>query len=229
MAYVSGFFFLAIMGFGFWNGLAQLAHGATINQFADGLFGSAWYWLAMLLMSALTTMRLFAEENRLGTLETLLAAPVTETAVVLAKYASAFTLFLLLWLLPLAYAPILRYCGAQTTPIAWSGVATGYLGTALVGSLFLAIGLFCSLLSRHQMVAASSCLGALGILLLMGHHLLSEFHGAGHWIAQMAAPTRHLPDFTAGIVDSRRVVWYISTTALILFMSIRVLEARRLR
>ena len=107
-------------------------------------------------------------------------------------------------------------------------VAAGYFGTALVGAFFLAIALFCSLWTRHQMAAAMAGLGALGILLALG---FIPVHASGIWscVAQAAAPTRHMQDFAAGIVDTRHLIWYVSATALVLFMTIRVLEARRLR
>jgi len=150
MAYVTGFFFLAVAGFGFWNATARWAQAPSPGHFANGLFGSVWYWLAMLVGTPLLALRLFAEENRTGTLETLLAAPVTETTIVLAKFASAFSLFLLLWAPPLAYGFLSRHCGAQYPAMPWGWVAAGYFGTALVGAFFLAIALFCSLWTRHQ-------------------------------------------------------------------------------
>ena len=229
IAYVVGVFFLLITGFSFWMLAAGLARGTTDGDMAGTLFGSPWFWLDMLIVTPLLTMRLFAEERRMGTLETLLAAPVTETDVVLAKFAGAFSAFLLLWIPTLAYAAILKRCGAQLPPIDWGPVAAGYLGTALVGAFFLSVGLLCSLLTRHQAVAAMVCLAALG-LLLSGS--LLPFYAHTEPIRQVArgisAPL-HVMDFASGIVDTRTVVWYLSSTVLLLFISIRILEARRLR
>lgn len=229
IAYVVGVFFLLITGFSFWMLAAGLARGTTDGDMAGTLFGSPWFWLDMLIVTPLLTMRLFAEERRMGTLETLLAAPVTETDVVLAKFAGAFSAFLLLWIPTLAYAAILKRCGAQLPPIDWGPVAAGYLGTALVGAFFLSVGLLCSLLTRHQIVAAMSCLGALGVLLSGG---LLPFHAHAEKIRQISrffsAPV-HMLDFAAGVIDTRAVIWYGSATVLLLFLSIRILEARRLR
>lgn len=229
IAYVVGAFFLAIAGFSCWILATHLAQGAAEGDLARSLFGSPGYWLAMLIVTPLLTMRLFAEERRVGTLELLLTAPVTETGAVLAKFAGAYATFLVLWLPTLAYAAILRRCGAHLPPLDWGAVAAGYLGTALVGSFFLAAGLLCSLLTRHQAVAAMVCLAALG-LLLSGS--LLPYYAHTEAIRQMArgvsAPL-HVMDFAAGIVDTRTVVWYLSATVLLLFVSIRILEARRLR
>ena len=229
IAYVVGAFFLAIAGISFWILATHLAQGAVEGDLVRQLFGSPGYWLAMLIVTPLLTMRLFAEERRMGTLETLLAAPVTETDVVLAKFAGAYSAFLLLWIPTLAYAAILKRCGAQLPPIDWGPVAAGYLGTALVGAFFLSVGLLCSLLTRHQIVAAMSCLGALGVLLSGG---LLPFHAHAEKIRQISrffsAPV-HMLDFAAGVIDTRAVAWYGSATVLLLFLSIRILEARRLR
>ena len=229
IAYVVGFFFLAITGFSFWMLSARLAQGATDGNMASTLFGSPWFWLAMLIVTPLLTMRLFAEERRMGTLEMLLTAPVTETEVVLAKFASAYSAFLLLWVPTLTYAAILRYCGAQLPAFDWGPVAAGYLGTALVGSFFLSVGLLCSLLTRHQVVAAMACLAALGLLLSAG---LLPFYSHAEQVRQVASTVSaplHMQDFAAGTIDTRTVIWYLSATVLLLFGSIRILEARRLR
>ena len=229
VAYVVGVFFLLVSGFNFWMLAARLARGAQDGDMAGLLFGSPLYWLSMLIVTPLLTMRLFAEEQRMGTLDLLLAAPVTEAQVVLGKFAAALSAFLLLWVPTLSYAFLLGHCGASLPPLDWGPVAAGYLGTALVGASFLATGLLCSLLTRHQAVAAMACLAALG-LLLSGS--LLPFYAHAESIREMAravsAPL-HVMDFAAGIVDTRTVVWYLSATGLLLFISIRILEARRLR
>ena len=229
IAYVMGFFFLLISGTSLWMLAAGLARGASDGDVAVTLFGSPWFWLDMLIVAPLLTMRLFAEERRMGTLETLLCAPVTETSVVLAKFAGAYSTFLLLWCPTLAYAAILKRCGAQLPPIDWGPVAAGYLGTALVGAFFHSVGHLCSMLTRHQIVSAMACLGALGILL---SSTLIPLHSPTDTLRQISilfsAPT-HMRDFAAGVIDSRAVVGYVSATVLLLFLSIRILEARRLR
>jgi ABC-2 type transport system permease protein len=229
IVYAAGAAFLLVMGLSLWLQVSRLAQGATDGSLAGILFAPPGYWLAMLIVTPLLTMRLFAEERRTGTLEMLLTAPVTETEVVLAKYAGVWTAFLLLWLPTLAYPFLLRFCGAELPPVDWGPVAAGYLGSLLIGSLFLATGLLCSLLTRHQAVAAMVCLAALGILLSSSQ--LPDFSHlpALRQLADLVSAPLHMADFTAGLVDTRIVVGYLSVTALLLFLSIRILEARRLR
>ena len=202
------------------------APGVTDLVAAPLFRAAAW---CLLLITPLLTMRLFAEEHRAGTLETLLAAPVTETQVVLAKFAAAYAAFLLLWLPTLAYAAILRQCGANLPPLDWGPVAAAYLGTALIGAFFVALGLLGSLLTRHQAVAAVASLAATGLALSGGRLPFYAHTAPFRDFAAAISATRHAADFAAGIVDTRTVVWYVGGTALLLFTAIRILEARRLR
>ena len=229
VAYLAGAVFLLVTGFSFWMLVTPLAQGSTDGGMATILFGSLWFWLSMAVAVPALTMRLFAEERRTGTLEALLTTPVSETQIVLAKFAGAATLLGLLWAPTLSYVFVLRLCGAQMPPIDWGSIATGYLGTALLGGFLLSTGLLCSLLTRHQAAAAIACLSAMGILVALGllpfYSHLAPLH---HLLRLFSAPL-HMADFSTGLIDSRTVVWYLSATTLLLFISIRILEARRLR
>ena len=229
IAYLAGAVFLLLTGFSFWMLVARLAQGATDGGMATILFGSPWFWLPMLITPPVLTMRLFAEERRQCTLETLLTAPVTESQVVLAKFAAAWLMLALLWMPTLAYPFLLRLCGAQMPPLDWGPVAAGYLGTALIGAFFLSLGLLCSLLTRHQVVAAISSLSLLGILLSGGLLPFYAHLAFLRRISRLFSAPLHMLDFASGLVDSRTVVWYLTSTALVLFLSLRILEARRLR
>lgn len=227
--YVVATFFLLITGANFWLLISQLAQGTADDGLAGVFFGSPGYWLALLVAAPLLTMRSFAEERRSGTLETLMTAPVTATDVVLAKFAGAFAAFVLLWLPTAAYAWLLKWCGAQLPPLDWGAMATGYFGTALLGMSCLALGLLCSLLARHQMTAAMGCLALLGVLLLLGNWTLPAHLDQLRPLVPLYSAARHVMDFRAGVVDTRAVVWHLSATVLLLFATIQLLEARRLR
>lgn len=229
IAYVVGVFFLIVTGFSLWMTAIRMTQGNATGDMPGSLFASPWFWLAMLIAVPLLTMRLFAEERRLGTLEMLLTAPVTETEVVLAKFAGAWFVFLLLWSPTLAYSFLLQACGAVLPPLDGGALATGFFGTMLVGAFFLAMGLLFSLLTRHQAIAAMGSLGGLGVLLSAGA-LPASFHSEHlRQIVRTISAPMHMRDFAAGIVDTSTVIWYVSATALLLFISIRMLEARRLR
>jgi ABC-2 type transport system permease protein len=227
--YVIGVFFLLITGAGFWLLVSRLAHDTADGDLAGMLFGSPGYWLAMLVVTPLLTMRLFAEERRMDTLEVLMTAPVTETEVVLAKFAGAFTAFVVLWAPTTLYIFVLDRCGARFPAVDWGAMAAGYFGTALLGASFLSLGLLCSLLTRHQIVAAMGCLALLGMMLSLGWMPLpSHLQPLQPFFPLFSAPL-HMADFGAGVVDSRAVVWHAGAAVLLLFCCIRILEARRLR
>ena len=229
VAYAVGFFFLLAAGFGLWSLAGNLALEGTDEVLAPLLFGSPSYWLSMGILCPLLTMGLFAEERRRNTLETLMTAPVSETEVVLAKFFAALSAFVVLWLPTLAYGAILSACGIRVVPADWGPIWAGYLGTAVVGAFFLSAGLLCSLLARHQAIAAVASMALLGSLVLAGsplaHFPLEDARAAFLWLS----PWNHVSAFASGVLDWRTLVWYCSSTALALFLSVRFLEARRLR
>src|SRR5206468_723217 len=104
----------------------------------------------LLFMLPLVTMRLFAEERRSGTIELLLTYPVRDGAVLLAKFLAAFALYALMIALTLLYPAIIWYFA----PLEWGPILTAYVGLLLMGGAFIAVGVFASSLTEHQIVAA---------------------------------------------------------------------------
>ncbi len=79
-----------------------------------------------------------------------MTAPVTDWELVLSKFLGAWAFFAFLWLPTLLYVAVLRWY----SPLDLGPVASGYLGTLLIGAMFIAIGLLCSALTRNQIIAA---------------------------------------------------------------------------
>jgi ABC-2 type transport system permease protein len=235
IAYVVFAVFLFVTGHLFYLTLQQLtAHGPHGIYFPmQRMLNDTWFWLIFLFIPPLLTMRLFAEERSTGTLEMLLTVPLRDWQIVLSKYAACFLFYLLLWLPTLVYLPILLDLDWQTLTSGidpWP-VVSSYLGLALAGAMFLALGLFVSSLVRSQMVAA---LVALFLSLL--------FIVAGFWRPEMdtgsplyqalfffTVPLHFERNFSRGLVDTRQVVLYVSVTLFCLFMTVRSLESRRWR
>lgn len=236
IAFTGGVFFLVLTGVAFWLQAGRLAAGGVGTDAAapglpEAFWASPWCCLAGLLLATMLTMRLFAEEIRMGTLETLMAAPVTEAEVVLSKFAAAGTVYALMWLPALAYPAVARACGVQIPPSGAGVALAGFLGMMLLGGVFLSAGLFCSLLTKHQVVAAMLSFGVLGTWVSGGLLALrggGEVAGAAALLRALSAP-QHMRDFAAGILDTRTLVFHLSAAALLLFASVRLLEARRLR
>jgi len=192
-------------------------------------FGTQYFWLILLLVPPLITMRLFAHERASGTFETLLTTPVRDAQVVLAKFTAALIFYTLMWL-PLVGCLTFawRFSGASGSPDPGTLVGTA-LGVELVGALCLAIGCLGSALARSQSVAAMLGLaGGMGLFLL---GFLGNRFDAGRdlWsqLLYSAALKDHLEDFVRGVVDTRPVVFCLTFTAFLLFVTLRVLESRR--
>jgi len=189
----------------------------------DFFFGSSWWML--IFVGPLLTMRLLAEERRSGTIEVLMTAPVTEAQVVAGKYLAALAFFVVLWLPTLVYAAIV----ALYSEIDWGVVAAGYLGIVLVGGLILSIGMLTSALTRNQVIAAVSAVAlsfALYVFTVFEQAATSELVKSA--LAYMSLPD-HLEELARGVVDTRRLVFYLTTTGFFLFLTGRALESGKWR
>jgi ABC-2 type transport system permease protein len=227
IAYVVMMFFLVVMGVSFSLLVSVLASGPVGVMVMKELFSSIFFWIAMLIVVPVLTMRLFAEEKRSGTIETLMTAPVTDTAVVLAKYAGALTFFVILWLPTASYAYILKAFSPLTAPVDLGPMLGGYTGAFLIGAMYLAIGLFCSSMTSNQIVAAIMCFAMTCVAFFAGFipyitrsELLRDFGG---YISSIS----HMLDFSRGAVDTRPVVFCLTVSALMLYTTIKVIESRK--
>ena len=181
-------------------------------------------YLVLFLLVPPMTMRLFAEERRAGTIETLMTAPVSSTAVVLAKYAAVLLTYLVMWAPTVLYLVILR----RTGEIDWHVAGASYLGVALVGAGYLALGLFASAVTKSQFL--SLVLTALVILVMfilgIGEYLARD-GTVFHALCAHVSVWTHMNDFANGIVDSRRLVFYGTLVVLPLYLTTRAVEAWR--
>jgi ABC-2 type transport system permease protein len=222
VAYVTMVAFLLISGLTFVTGVVH--NEGSSETLASLLFAAVVLWLTVLI--TVIAMRLFAEERRSGTLEALMTAPVMEAQVVLGKFAGAFT-FLLVAALPAAAGIyIVAAIGPGVETVDGGAVAGGGLILALISSLCLAIGLFLSLLTRNQIIAAVCSFSAIWLVLLSGWLLEALPYGGGA-AADYLATMAQIEDFSRGSVDTRPIVLYLSGTAAMLFFSIKTLETGR--
>jgi ABC-type transport system involved in multi-copper enzyme maturation permease subunit len=225
VSYLIATLFLLVQGYSFWLFLRILnehptQHGAVMQYFFGG---TVLFWLFVMFLAAVLTMRLIAEERRSGTLEPLLTAPVGEASVIVGKYLGALGFYAALFAPTLLYVLMLRaYATADAGPI-----AAGYIGTLLVSSSALALGLLFSTVTRNQILAAVLSFVTLCLLLLLGPL------GRMVSFAPLAAVFKyidlfgHMEDFGRGIVDSRRFVYHLGWVALALFAATRALAAGR--
>jgi len=228
VAYGVGAFFLLMQGWVFWLLVAVLNDPRVdppwrMSQFFFG--GTFFYWLSVLMIAPLLTMRCFSEEKRTGTIEVLLTAPVTNWQVVLAKFFGAWLSYGALWATTAIFFGMLRWL----TPLDLGPILSGYLGTWLLGGVLIAVGVLASSMTRNQVIAA--VMSFVLILLLFSIGFLDVFvtDPESSKIVQYLSLLDHFRDFSKGIVDSRPIVFYCSVMAIVLFLTVRTLASPRWR
>lgn len=225
LAYVVMTAFLFINGYVFWLIVAYLNDPRTQAMAPLKLLfgGTIFFWLFVLFVVPVITMRLLAEERRSGTLEVLLTSPVSDGQVVIAKFLSSFVFYAALWLPTLAYVGIL----ASYSKLDWGPVASGYVGIAVLGLLFLSIGLFTSALVRNQILAAILAFAVLVIVFSLGLVesvvIDQTLKGALGYMNLWS----HMDDFSRGILDTRHLVYSLSLSAFFVFLATKALEASK--
>lgn len=180
--------------------------------------------LVLLFLSPIITMRLFAEEIKGGTLETLMTDPVTDFQVVFAKFLAGFAFYVFLLIPTLVYVVILRLSSEPDMGPIWAS----YIGLLLLGGVFISIGLFTSSLTSNQIVAAVLSLVALLFLWILGSWGAAPQTALGK-VAKYINVIDHFETFRKGLIDTRDVFFYLSTTGLFLFLTTRTVESRKWR
>ncbi|NUP05543.1 MAG: ABC transporter permease subunit [Polyangiaceae bacterium] len=191
---------------------------------AEAFFGqSEFFYFPLVLICPVLTMRLFAEERKSGTIEALLTAPVTPAAVVLGKYLATLCVYVVMWAPTVLYMFILSSHGE----IDWSLVATGYAGTLLVGMAYLAIGTLASALTSSQLAAAMGATVFILAFFVMGYAARGFDEGSTRSMLEHVAVSSLMNDFSRGLVDSRRLVFWVSFAIIPLYATIRTVESWR--
>jgi ABC-2 type transport system permease protein len=201
--------------------LGSASSGA--NPLSHYFGGTTLFYMPLMVYVPLLTMRLLAEEQRQGTIEPLLTAPVSEVSVVLGKYLAALTFWAALWVPTLMYVWLTSRFGDVDM---WKVGAT-YLGLMGLGAYYMALGLLMSALSKNQLVAAVLTFVVLGALFILGLLSFLATDDTMREVFSYMSLWTHMGAFASGIVDSRYLAYELSLAALGVFLSVRVLEARR--
>lgn len=234
MAYVVSAAYLAITGFFFVASVSDAFAEASIRGY---LAGAVFF---MIFMSPALTMRLIAEEQKMGTLELLLTSPLREFEIVLGKFIAALVMIAIMTGLSLYFVIVLFVYGDPDI----GPLLSGFLGLGLYAAATLAVGLFASALSSNQIVGlivGSGILTALTIIDFVSERLtglasqiLDGFQlGASFSVFDLdsfgVAQGGHFADFAKGIISVSDITYYVSLTAVFLLLTVLVLEARRWR
>lgn len=184
-------------------------------------------WLFLFLIPAVT-MRMFAEEQRSGTIELLLTQPLTDMQIVFAKYAGAVILVLISLLPTLVYYVTVYRLASPAGNIDTAGIAGSYIGLFLLACGFVSIGIFSSSITNNQIVAFIT-----GVILCFFFFsgfdfisTLSENAVVTNILASLGI-SAHYSSLSRGVIDSRDVIYFISLSLLFLFLSRFILEKRK--
>jgi ABC-2 type transport system permease protein len=229
VAYVVLALVMALNGFSFRAALAILEGEPSGGSIVTWTFYSRWFWLSYFFIFPLLTMRLFSEEKKLGTLETLLTAPVQAWQVVGAKYGAAVVFYCLLWLPSFGNFWLARWITAGAVEVPVGPLVGSYIILFFMGLFNLAVGLFASALTANQIVAA-----VVSFTLCLMHFLLGVFVQVGRNVpekyvdaVQYISTSDHIRVFTSGLLDTRPLIYYASLAVLFLALTHQVVEFRR--
>ena len=235
IAYLLMAFFGLIFGFGFYTATrdfyrfsfqAQMmgqAQPMNVNdQIIRPLLGFA--STVALFLIPMITMRLFAEEKRMGTIELLLTSPIKDIEIILGKWLGAMILYLcVLGMSVLNLALLFAWGKPDLKP-----VLVAYLGLILQGGVLLAIGAFISTTTRNQIIAGVATFAV--CLLLWVFDWVTAYETA-NWAKVMAylSVVTHFEPFAKGVLDTKHVVFYLSMIFFGLFLTTRSMESLRWR
>ncbi len=175
------------------------------------------------ILIPLLTMKLLSEEKKQKTEQLLLTSPVTLTGVVMAKYLAALTIFAGALIVNSLNYILLYIYGTPNAAILLSNL----LGLFLIGSSFVAVGLFLSSITENQLIAAISTIASIIALLLislLADRVESQFIRV---ILKWFSVVDRYEPFTNGYFDIPAIIYFISFTAVFLFLTVRVYEKRR--
>lgn len=222
-AYLIAFFFLLIMGFIFYVNLWF----AVQSQFPPGISDILGPLVFLLLFATPgITMHLLADEQRMGTIELLLTAPVRDWELVIGKWLGGFMFMLTLVAVTLIYPLILNQLvepGIDQGPL-----ITGYLGLILICAALVAVGVTVSSLFSNQ-VAAFFLTLVIFLLLWIISAPAQASPGGGELLNYLDFRQHYTATFQQGVIDARDLIYYLSLTALSLFFGSVIVEARRWR
>jgi len=223
-AYLVAFMILLILGILFYANLMA----AFVRQFAPGVEVILSPFIMILLFgTAAITMRTIAEEQKSGTIELMLTAPVRDSEFVIGKWLGAFLFMLIIvaitWIYPLVLNALVDP-GIDQGPL-----LTGYLGVVLICAALTAIGVSISALFSNQIAAFFATLGVYLLLWVIG--VPSQIQGGtgDSLLAYIDFSDHFYNTLFRGVIGATDIVYYLSVTALALLIGTLIVETRRWR
>jgi len=231
IAYIVLVFFLLITGVDFYFQVSFMNQRPASYSVQEAFFNSVFFWFAFVLIFPLITMRLFAEEFKLGTIEPLMTAPVRDVQVVLAKFLGALVFYIALWIPTLLYFWIFQAVTHQPAAGSLGAYWGSYLMLLLLGMFYLSVGCLASVVTKNQIVAAIISFSTITLLFFLGlvqFVLLDVSSGMRDALGYFSA-IEHMGTYSRGIMDTRPIVFYLSMTAFVLTLTYQAFQSRKWR
>ena len=219
MAYVAMTLFLLACGFAFSQDFTP-GQPALMRHLFDWMLWFLCFVVPMLCMGAIS------QEWASGTMEMMMTAPVTDSDVVVGKFLGAISFVGVLLAPTLLY--VIMMAIFSTSHVDLGPIFSGYLGMVLAGALFVAVSLFCSSLTRSQMVAAVSAFAILAVITIIPWLVGAWATLPDFWrgVVNQAVYARYA-DFSKGVIDLGHVTFFVLMTGAFLFFTVKVIESRR--
>ena len=230
IAYVVAFVMMLTLGIMFAITITYYRQNALGGQYGapdvpdvSGITGT-FAFISILMLPALT-MRMVSEEHRMGTMELLLTAPVRDAELVLGKWLGALLYMMTLMAATLIYAFILN--ALETPGIDQQQLMVSYLGLFLVTSALLALGVGVSAMFNNQVAAFFVTLGVFVFLWWLVGFPANYVSAGSDLFAYLDMKTHFYDSLNQGVVNLSDLAYYLSLTALGLFVGTSAVEARR--
>ncbi len=192
------------------------------NGYADFNGNLSFLGVIIMFIIPILTMRIIAEDRKNGTEVLLITSPVNLTSIVLGKYFAAMFVFIVMTVITFVYPIIMLMYGNPAVP----QMIGGYIGFILLGAAFTAVGVFASSLTESQVIAAVISFVSLLMMLFM-RGAAASFGGMVSKVLNWFSLLSRYEDFNTWILDISAIIYYLSFTAVFLFLAIRVIEKRR--
>jgi len=229
--YLASFFFLLVMGL-IYQLILEDYNRAPQEMLPSNIFLNM-FFIPVVFLVPLLTMRSIAEERRMGLMDSLLATPINSIELVASKFVAAYLLYVGLYLLTLAYPAITFYYFPDERVLDKASLIGGYSFICGSGLLFISMGILASALSRSQLVASifsfSMLFGLIvGTNALSNHaNLLLNDYDAVTVMIDYTHVLEHVKDFSRGVIDTRPIIFYTSGTLLMLSLAVLAVDHKR--
>ncbi len=182
--------------------------------------------IIFLILIPAITMRSIAEERRTGTIELLFTRPISDVKIILAKYLAGVTLLVIALLPTLIYYFSMRSLALEPEKFDNGATFTSYIGLALLGACFVAIGIFASSFTSSQIVAFILAMFLCwlfydGLTLLGSFNLMGKFDS----VIQYCGISYHYESIKKGVIDTKNVVYFLSIIFLFIYAALTVVKS----